>query len=363
MKTRLSILLAILFCTSTFAQSLSKTADSLRMKAGIPEIAFAVIKADTILEMGALGSHKLGGPINANIIKDHFHIGSNTKAMTGVVAAKLVEEGKIKWSTKVFDLFPEWKEGSDTAYANITLQDLLSHRARIQPFTEGEEFLKVPKSEGSKVDKRRAFCRYLLTLKPVKRNKKEGYTYSNAGFALGAVMLEKASGQSWEELMTNTYTNTLGINVKFGWPNLTDTNQPWGHWVVEKKLVALPPDAEYKLNLIEPAGDVNVSLPDYTKFVQMNLKGLEGKDNYLKASSYQFLHFGIKNYAIGWTNIEKDGKFYSDHAGSAGTFYIYTVLNSYKDIAYVIVMNTATPDAENALFTLLKKMVNKYGKI
>lgn len=37
---------------------------------------------------------------------DRWHIGSNTKAMTAALYARLVEQGRCRWDASVADLFP-----------------------------------------------------------------------------------------------------------------------------------------------------------------------------------------------------------------------------------------------------------------
>ncbi|WP_449436181.1 hypothetical protein [Pedobacter steynii] len=46
--------------------------------------------------------------------------------------------------------------------------------------------------------------------------------------------------------------------------------------------------------MIEPAGDISMPLTDYIKFVQLNLSGLRGKSNFLKAETYNYLALWIK---------------------------------------------------------------------
>jgi CubicO group peptidase (beta-lactamase class C family) len=101
--------------------------------------------------MAALGKHSVDLQDTATL-NDRFHIGSNTKAMTAFIIAKYVENGKLKWTTKFFDFFPKWKSKSKPEYANITLQDLLSHKAGIQPF-QGEDDPKIPDFKGTHQEK------------------------------------------------------------------------------------------------------------------------------------------------------------------------------------------------------------------
>lgn len=159
----LSILLIVSSLTIK-AQELQKVADSLMIKNQIPELGFAVVSVDSILELKTLGFHRIdlkNDQTEANI-SDFFHLGSNTKAITGFIAAYLVEKNKIEWSTKFFDLFPNWKKQSNPAYYDITLADLLSHRANIQPYTSGLEYQQLPEFKGDKSEQRKQFSKYLL---------------------------------------------------------------------------------------------------------------------------------------------------------------------------------------------------------
>lgn len=158
-----------LLANHLFGQDLTSIEDSLRKANQIPEVAFAVVTKDSILEIAYLGYHKLNSPDTASST-DRFHIGSNTKAMTGFVAAKLVETKKIKWDTRFFDLYPNWKIKADSGYLKMTLQDLLSHRARIQPFTSDKEYNLLPQFIGTKYERRLEFSKILVGLKPVTSN-------------------------------------------------------------------------------------------------------------------------------------------------------------------------------------------------
>ena len=118
---KLIILIVLGISTICFGQKSIEFADSIRTTFNIPEISYAVISGDSILEIATVGKHSLNLPDLASL-EDRFHIGSNTKAMTAFIIAKYVEKGKLKWTTKFFDLFPEWKLKSKPEYFNITLK-------------------------------------------------------------------------------------------------------------------------------------------------------------------------------------------------------------------------------------------------
>ena len=115
---------------SNSSKSLELQLDSLRTKYNIPAIAYGVIRNDSVLIENAIGYRNIETREKVSL-GDLFHIGSNTKAFTAFLAAKLIENGLISWNTKFYDLYPEMKPQSNPAYAEITLQQLLSHRARL----------------------------------------------------------------------------------------------------------------------------------------------------------------------------------------------------------------------------------------
>lgn len=352
MKRFISFLGVLIIVQKVNSQDLQKYVDSLILKQNIPQIGYAVVSKDSIIEIKTTGFHRndLKTAQTKASLSNYFHLGSNTKAITGFVAAYLVEKNKINWNTLFFDIFPTWKPSSNLAFRNITLADLLSHRANIQPYTSGLEFQKLPKFKGNIQQQREQFAKHLLNKNPVINNDKV-FNYSNAGYSIAAIMLEKVSGLSWEQLVKNTMQNLLEVNVEFGFPNKLNDNQPFGHWVQNDSLIVVESNVKYNLALAEPAGDISMTLPDYAKFIQFNLKELQGQNNVLKATTYNYLHYGLNNYAIGWGNVNTEKKQFSEHAGSAGTFFCYTVLEKKANLAYIVVANSATKEAQQGVLS------------
>jgi CubicO group peptidase (beta-lactamase class C family) len=174
-------------------------------------------------------------------------------------------------------------------------------------------------------------------------------------------MLEKVSGKTWEQLTHQIMSKKLNVKIAFGWPNKHNINQPFGHWVENDTLKPNPPGIEYNLSLGEPAGDISMTLPDYSKFIQLNLQGLLGLDNIIKSSTYNYLHYGLIDYSIGWANVIKNNIQFIEHSGSAGTFFCYTLLDKSHKIAYIIVANSATQGTQEGVFKLLGKLRKKYA--
>lgn len=357
---KLTTIFLLTISTVSFGQRTVLFADSISNTYNIPEISYAVVSSKFTLEIAALGKHSINLPDTATL-DDRFHIGSNSKAMTAFIIAKYVEKGKLKWKTKFFDLFPEWKQNSKSDYANITLQDLLSHKAGIQPF-QGENDPQIPDFKGTNPEKRKQFGQFVLTLEPVKIDDQNPFTYSNAGYTLATLMVEKVAGKSWEELVEKVFNKDLNLNVKLSWPENQKVKDTWGHLTENGSLKPISSEWNYHLDYTEPAGDLNIKLADYVKFIQLNLQGIEGKNNYLKSDTYKFIHNGVKNYSLGWFNVYENGKELSVHSGTgAFTYFTLVHIDRIKSIAYIIFTNSFNQKTQQGVRLLMRKLKENYG--
>lgn len=352
-------LLLLISLTDLTAQNITEIAEDLIRNDSIPGIAFAVVTKDSVIISKVLGYHRIDKKNEKGTAADgdYFHLGSNTKAITGFIAACLIEQKKIGWDTKFFDLFPETSGKINPAYLQVTLEDLLTHRAGLPSFTSGSDFKTIPRFEGDKRNKRTRFVEYAFTLPAISDEK--SYNYSNAGYSAATVMLEKVSGKSWEELVRDILMKKLHIQFAQGWPNRNFENQPWGHWIENGKLVPVSPETDYDLNLIEPGGDLSMPLSDYIRFIQLNMEGLSGEDNILKSETYQYIHNARNIYAIGWENRTHQ---VSAHAGSDGTFLSYVQIDRNQLIAYIVLMNCGSKNAEEGVVKMIKQMKNEYAR-
>lgn len=332
--------------------------DSVMRAYKVPALAAAIVEPTGIGFVYG-GVRRIGQP---EVIQptDFLHLGSETKGITSFLAAKLVEQGKIRWDTKLLDVVPELRGQVRPAYEATTLAMLLAHRAGIRPYDTGAEIDSLPLFTGSISQSRLQFAQFVLRQRPAVP--KSGLiVYSNAGYALAALMLERASCQSWEQLLARTFRR-LNLRQKIGFPNRDDARQPWGHWLqlpTDTVLMALGPAIPYRIQpVLAPSGDVAMPLPDYARFVQMHLRGLLGQRNYLRPGSYETLHFGQPEYAYGWgvSKVAGSGAPISFHDGTAGTFFCHTVIFPGERRAFVVITNAGGAAAEKACYALRRRL-------
>ena len=362
LRLKLILLTIIFFNFGYQVFSQDSYIDSIKTHYRIVGITYAVFNSSQIFELGALGRRRVNDSALV-LTTDKFHIGSNTKAITAFIAAKLVENKKINWNTRYFDLFPDLKADSRKEYWNITIQDLLSHRAKINAYRSVKANLNEYIFSGNSIDQKIKFASNLLKEPPAKPDPGQVYVYSNAGISLAASMLEKVSGKSWEQLIDEFLNKQLKLDFELGFPNVQDFYQPWGHILNNDTIMALPPDFNYHIaTVMRPAGDLNVNIINYIKFIQLFLKGYKGQNNFLHSQTYKYLLTALPDYTFGWANKTINGKNYDYHSGSAATFGCFTKIDRDNDLAVIVMENYADGGALNAIQLIADYLLKKYVK-
>lgn len=348
--------------TERLAEILEETCQ----ESGAPAVAGIVVTHDAVVTQAAVGVRRLGHDMPVTI-ESRFHTGSNAKAMTATVCASMVHRGLLRWDTTPLEVFPELRDSILPAYEAITLEMLLRHVAGIPPYTddEAEDFV-VPDWKGVPVERQITFfARWLLQERGPVNEPGTRFSYSNAGYSIAAAMAEAVTGQSWEEMLQEYLFGPLGMEAVAGkgWPALQDPSQPWGHYVKDGEIVPQHPDGDYQLEpFLAPAGDVSTSISAYGRFLQMNLRGLQGGESFLPSESLWRLHNdGRPGYGMGWgvttmRSMEELGLF-STHGGSAGTFIMVAGISHARDRAVAVATNSGV----NAVIDLgFKRIITLY---
>jgi D-alanyl-D-alanine carboxypeptidase len=356
----------------------SKQVDSMRLLYNFPSVAYGIIRNDSIVVINTVGYRDIETRDKARAT-DHYHIGSNTKAFTGFLAGKIVESHRIDWDTKFFDLYPELKSESNSSYYDMTLRQLLSHRARMINFNQnGQVYPIIDQYEKSISDtlspnkKRYFLIKEILKHEPLPPYDECKDSYSNAGIIAASLMLEKVTGKTWEELMMQV-SNDLKLDIYLGWPNDLSTDQPKGHinpeyWKldIDKNLIPIPEYLKmYHYNhqyilLTAPCGNISITLKGFLKFLQLNIDGLNGKNNYLKAETYQQIFTSFPGYTTGWWCESDSALMKYTHRGSNGTFYSFAGLSGAgkPHLGMVVMINTWK---EEGLTDIIDLLSTKYA--
>jgi len=342
----------IAFCSS--AQSFLSLADSIRKARGIPAMAYAVFTDHSIIDIGQSGYRKYRTRDSIRIT-DRFHIGTNTFAFVSWIAGKMVETGKIKWTTTFISLFPEDKGKLLPQYAGVDLKSLLSNIAGLPPYKQFDDFTSIPLFNPDPQKQRREFALWVLQRPGLSDSRDKKMVESVAGYTVAVVMLEKASGLSWEKMVETYLNKPLSISVKFGWPNAISSTEPWGHWTKYGSLSAEPGDTWVKQHpAILSASGVNINVPDYAKFLQDELKGLRGGKGNLTTRTLELIHFGLPDYSFGWENGAIGNQRIATHTGESFLFNAHVELIPERNIGIIVVCNDGDSMGKGAVINFCR---------
>ena len=349
------IVAALLFAT---AIDLSAELNAAAQGAHLPAIQATVTKSSGVVAHGVAGIVELGRT-NAVTNEDAFHIGSCSKPFTATIVAMLVEEKKLRWDTRVLDVFPEWKTTTDAVYAPVSVADLLSHESGLPAYDDDADFVNVPPLPGGTVERRREFAHFVLT-RPPAIPPRSGYKYSNAGFVVVAAMIERVSGRSWEWWIRNRIFRPLKMHsAGFGWPS-----RVYGHESAEDgKLTPVDPKGKYQLqDYLAPAGDLHMSTDDLCAFLRAHLRAMRGRKTIISPATAAAMHTKRLRSALGFGNATVAGfDEVATYSGSADTFFTVIAIAAKQNVAVAVSTNAAGDSAQKTVGRVLKDLLVRYA--
>lgn len=349
---------------------------------GLPALAAAVVQDGRIIAAGAVGTRRAGEHIPVTL-NDRFHIGSDTKAMTALVAASFVEEGTLRWDSTVGEVFPELAGKMDPGLRQVTLEQLLSHTSGLP--SDNEAFGKLIDqsiTQDGNLDDLRYWLVTQWSTQPLATKPGTAFAYSNMGYTMVGAMLERVSGRTWEELIQLRVFEPLGLQTAGFGPqaSLGKVDAPLGHELHDGKLKPMlaGPNGDNPL-ILGPAGTVHLSVLDFATWAGWNAG--EGKRGpaLVRPESLRKLHTPVVSmplradaapgtparggYALGWGELsfEWAPQPFTFHGGSNQKNLAYILFQSQRDFALVLMTNVGGQQADEALKALSRELYERFG--
>ncbi|KAL9103693.1 MAG: hypothetical protein Q9163_001287 [Psora crenata] len=135
-----------------------------------------------------------------------YHIASLSKSFTAASMGILVEEGKMAWDTPVHKILPDFKQINATVNDKATMLDFMSHRTGLAP----KNMLWL--SEYAGVDLQRNETLMMVSYLEHVFDFRTQWLYSNWGYAVADLIIQRLSGQSWGSFLTERILKPLGLN-------------------------------------------------------------------------------------------------------------------------------------------------------
>ncbi len=139
-----------------------------------------------------------------------FQLASVTKQFTAAAVMLLVREGKLHLEDEITQFFPE------IPYPGVTVRHLLTHTSGIPDyFDDADWFIKIWKEE-KRVPGNDEILRFLCETKAKPYFAPgEGLHYSNTGYNLLALLVERLSGVPFEEFLQNNIFEPAGMSSTY----------------------------------------------------------------------------------------------------------------------------------------------------
>ncbi|HKZ10093.1 MAG TPA: serine hydrolase [Rhodanobacteraceae bacterium] len=261
-----------------------------------------------------------------------FRIGSVTKQFTAMAILMLQEEAKLN----VHDLVCKYVPKCPKDWQPITIYELLTHTSGIPNYTEFKNFTEVMSQSMTPTQMVALFKNKPLDFKPGTK-----FSYSNSGYVLLGYILQRVSGESYEQFLQQHIFGPVGMK---------DSGYDESHPTSANHAKGYRYDGKY-----EPAPYVDMSTPFSAGALYSTVRDLYTWDRALAAgklipTSLQKQMFAPQvpvragggkepvHYGFGWFISKEFGHTEYSHEGGIPGF---TSFNSWfpKQHVYIIVLD------------------------
>jgi CubicO group peptidase (beta-lactamase class C family) len=253
---------------------LKKFVERAEKATGVPGVSFGVIQDGKVVWAGGIGVRELGKkePVDDKTL---FMIASNTKSLTTLMLAKLVDAKKLAWDQPVTQVLPSFKLGSD----EVTRQVLVKHLICACTGMPRQDLEWLMEWKGSTPE---SVMKTLGTMVPTSKFG-ELFQYSNlmaaaGGYAGGHALFPKLElGAAYDKAMQTLVFDPLGMKATtFDYARALRGNHAMPHGIdIDGKPVRDLMDENYSIISARPAGAAWSNVDDLLRYVAMELA--EGK--------------------------------------------------------------------------------------
>jgi CubicO group peptidase (beta-lactamase class C family) len=322
-----------------------------------PGVSVAIVHRDGPEWIAGLGKSNVAAN-HATTDETLFRIGSTSKAFASLSILKLVNEGKLSLQDPVHKLVPEiWFENRWEATDPMRVVDLLEHTTGWDDM-HLREYAKDAKGmtlrEGLDYDHHSRISRW----RPGTR-----MAYCNSGPPVAAYIVEKITGQRFEDYVTQNFFLPIGMKTATYFeqpsPQLTtlyhsDGKTPYPYWNI----------------LLRPAGAINASAKDMAAYLQFYLnRGAVGGVQVMPTASIDRMEtptrswaaqqglkagYGLSNY----TDIH-DGFVYHGHNGGVNGGLTEMAYMPEYGVGYFYSINAGSGGAMNKIDKAIRAYITR----
>jgi CubicO group peptidase (beta-lactamase class C family) len=279
-----------------------------------------------------VANEELHVPMNT----DHrLGIGSVSKQFAAVCLLMLQQDGKLNYRDDIRKYLPAYNTYGKT----ITIEHILSHTSGIPSYTEMYGFDTLAARPVSVHQLVKFFERQPLLFEPG-----SDWSYSNSGYVLAALIVEKVSGQPFNDFLQKRIFEPLRMSNTFlGTSNFTLENKTGEYGAnLPKGKVKMEP--QYDWYWAYGAGQIVSTVDDMLKWDEaLQQEKLLRKDLLAIAhKSFQLTTGTPANYGLGWSVSTLGTKAFVQHGGAIGGYRAQAARVPDDRLYWVLLSNSGT---------------------
>ncbi|MEV8017988.1 serine hydrolase domain-containing protein [Streptomyces sp. NPDC086554] len=316
-------------------------------RAGVPGLAYSVIRGDDVVHRRTWGRDGRGEPITS---RTPFLVGSLAKPVTALAVMRQVEAGRVGLDEPVRRHLP-WFRPKGEGEKPVTVRQLLNQSSGLSErdgITRADRFDNEP---GGIRRLARELAGVTLSAPPGERHE-----YSNANYMLLGALLEKVTGRLFGEHLREDVLKPLGMKGA-----ITDAGEAdrWGLPPGHRFFFGQPRPfaADFDTSGV-PYGYLGAGSEDLSAFAAAQLKGARGgTGGLLSPEGFREMHKGTisvhdrHRYGLGWRDDELEGLGARMvwHSGATAGYHGIVVLVPERNLAVVVQHNAFAMNKENLL--------------
>lgn len=275
---------------------------------------------------------------------NRFRIGSITKMFTAAMVLQLAEEGKLKLTGTLDQFFPQVPNAQ-----KITIEQILWHRSGIPNAKRGQSSREnantIPVTKDQMLD---LIVKTAPDFEPGTK-----HSYSNSGYQILGLILEKVTGKTYNEILAERITSKIG---------LADTYMATGNIDVNKNEALTymnlgngwKPVSETHPSILFSAGAIVSTPNDLAKFIQALFDGkIVSKESLDRMTTIKDCE------GSGMEPFTYNGKTFYGHTGGADNYGAWLAYLPEEKLAFAYTTNAKVYPVKNIINGVVDIYYNK----
>jgi CubicO group peptidase (beta-lactamase class C family) len=338
-----SVVAPLMAQTPPDAATLARRVDSLAADAlqggPLAGLSIVITRGDRVLVAKGYGYADLEHRIVAGP-ETIYEVGSITKQFTAIAIMQLVEQGKVRLEDDLSKYLPDF----DTKGRKISVAQLLNHTSGLKNYTA------LGMQDTFRLDLSTKRMTDLIAAQPPDFAPGTDWDYTNSGFFLAGLIVEKVSGLSYAEYLKKNVFDRVGLtSTSYCDLKAIVANRAKGYEATEQGLVNADP---ISMTVPYAAGALCSSALDLAAFQRALVSGrIVSRASYQRMAAPAVLKDGWKAiYGLGLVNDLFAGQRMVGHGGQINGFWSVLYYYPASDLTIVLLSNV-NPAGGKSLWT------------